>query len=501
MSWVRKNLVFIVSIGISLAVIIYGACNSQGITKISVVLMEFLNTHFAWFYLAALPLFLVFLIFLACSKYGDIRLGSPEDKPEYSTLSWFAMLFCAGTGIGLVFWSIAEPITHYVNPPSGLEAGTVEAANFSVRTCFLHWGLLPWACFAVVGLGLAYFQFNKKKNGLVSSVLAPLFSEKRLKGGVGKAIDIFAVIVSVAGVATSLGLGCMQICGGCEYLFGLPNNQRTWLIVIAVITCIFLSSSISGIGKGINWLSKINSILAIALLVLGFAVGPVNTILNTLVNTLGAHFQFFLTDSLSIDPYGDNLWIMNWRVFYWAWWVAWAPFVGMFIARISKGRTVREFITAVMIVPSLLTFLWFSVFGTLALNADGGWTIKELSEIAASPETAVFIIFDTYPMAKVLSVLVVALLAIFFITSADSATFSLSMLSSEGTLNPPQYKKIIWGFIEASMAFILLCSGGLKPLQTISIVAALPFLVIMILICFSLVKQFKTDCAENKDGK
>ncbi len=490
---IKKNTVFAISLVISLVVIIYGAINSSGMTTLSNILLSFLNNNFAWFYLLALPCFFVFLVWLACSKYGNIKLGEPDEKPEHSTLSWFAMLFCAGTGIGLVFWSIAEPLTHYTIPPYGLEAGSAEAANFSIRTSFLHWGLLPWACFALVGLALAYFQFNKKKSGLISTTFIPLIGEKHSKGVFGKAIDIFSVLVTVAGVATSLGLGCMQICGGFNHLLNIPNNNITWLIVIVIITGVFACSAVSGVGKGIKILSNINSYLAIALLILGFCVGPTNTILNTLVNGLGEHITYFFTDCLKINPYGDTSWEMNWRVFYWAWWVAWAPFVGMFVARISKGRTVREFIIAVMVVPSLLTFVWYSVFGTLAIAAGGNWSLEALAQIAASPETAVFIVFETYPLSKVLSGLVILLLMIFFITSADSATFSLSMMTSNGNMNPPNWKKIAWAIVEAVMAYVLLCSGGLKPLQTVSIAAALPFLAVMVLMCFSIVKAFKKD--------
>ncbi len=493
LDFLKKNSVFTVSMVFTLVIILYGAINSAGMSALSGTLLSFLNNNFAWFYLLALPCFFIFLIWLACSKYGNIKLGDPDEKPEHSTLSWFAMLFCAGTGIGLVFWSIAEPLTHYTNPPYGIEPGSQEAANFSIRTSFLHWGFLPWACFALVGLALAYFQFNKKKNALISTAFIPLIGEKRASGFFGQVIDVFSVLVTVAGVATSLGIGCMQICGGVNHLFGIPNNNITWLIVIVVITCIFTLSSVSGVGKGIKILSNTNSYLAIALLILGFLIGPTNTILNTLVNGLGEHITYFFTDCLKINPYGDTSWEMNWRVFYWAWWIAWAPFVGMFVARISKGRTVREFIIAVMVVPSLLTFVWYSVFGTLAIAAGGNWSLDALAQIASAPETAVFIVFETYPLSKLLSGLVIILLIIFFITSADSATFSLGMLTSRGNLNPPAWKKVSWAIVEAVMAYVLLCSGGLKPLQTISIVAALPFLVIMVLMCFSIVKAFKKE--------
>ena len=474
-------------------VILFGAISSSGLAHVSDVLIGFLNKNFAWFYLLVLPLILVFLICIACSKYGRIKLGGDSEKPEHSTLSWFSMLFCAGTGIGLVFWSIAEPLAHYSNPPYEIGAATQEAADFSIRTCFLHWGILPWTCFAIVGLCIAYFQYRKKKKGTISSAFIPLIGEKRANGVFGKIIDIFAIVVSVAGVATSLGLGCMQICGGLNYMTGVPDNNMTWLIVIIAITAIFLVSSITGVKKGIKILSGINSWMAIALLVLVFFIGPTGKMLNAFVNGIGSHLANFINDSLSISSSGDNSWVMNWRVFYWAWWVAWAPFVGMFVARISKGRTVRQFIIAVIVIPALLTFFWFSVFGTLAIHATGDWTIEQIINIASKPETAVFIVLDTYPLAKVLSVLVMVLLAVFFITSADSATFSLSMLSSDGAENPPVYKKIVWALIVAAMAYILLLSGGLKPLQTISIVAALPFLIIMILMCVSLAKAFKSE--------
>lgn len=487
----KNQTVFIISLVLSLIVILYGAVYPERIKILSVILLDFLNQNFSWFYLISLPFIFAFLLWLAFSRYGNIKLGEPDDEPDYSFAGWFAMLFCAGTGIGLVFWSIAEPLTHFASPPYGIEPGSEAAADFAIRTSFLHWGFLPWACFGLVGLGIAYFQFARKKSGLISILFEPLFGEKIISGPLGNAIDIFAVVVSVAGVATSLGLGCMQICGGTEYLFGLPSRPSVWLAVIIVITCIFLASSISGVDKGIKFLSSINSWLAIALLVLGFVVGPTTTILNALVNGLGSHLANFISDSLMINPWGDNSWVLNWRVFYWAWWIAWSPFVGMFIARISKGRTVREFVLSVVAVPSLLTFLWYSVFGTMAITAKGGWSIEEMAAIAASPETAVFKVFDTYPFSQILSVLVIALLAIFFITSADSATFSLSMLSSQGDLNPPTYKKVVWAVVEAAMAYILLISGGLKSLQTISIVAALPFLVIMLLLCASLVKEFR----------
>jgi glycine betaine transporter len=265
-------------------------------------------------------------------------------------------------------------------------------------------------------------------------------------------------------------------------------------MVIAFITAMFLASAISGVNKGIKLLSSVNTCIAILLLALTFIVGPKIPILNTLVHSTGQHIQYFISDVTMINAFGDNEWIMNWRVFYYAWFIAWCPFVGMFIARISKGRTVREFIVGAVIAPTIFTIIWLSVFGTLALNVSGEWSLSELANIVASPETAVFIVFEKYPLSKVLSVLVIILLAVFFVTSADSATFSLSMMTSNGDMEPPKYKKVVWAVIEASIAYLLLSAGSLKPLQTLSIAASLPFLFVMIAICFALIRDIKKDC-------
>jgi len=485
--------VFIISIAIAIAIILYGSLFSRSLVSVSGVIMSWVSTNFGWLYILSVFAFIVFLTIIAFSKWGDIKLGKDTDVPEYSNFSWFAMLFCGATGIGLVFWSIAEPLSHYVSPPQGIEAGTVQAMEFSIRTCFLHWGITQFACFAIVGLGLAYFMFRKGKSALISNLLEPLIGEKAVKGPLGKAIDIFSVVVTFAGVATSLGLGVSQICGGLNYLSGIPNENRTWLIIIVIITCVFLASAISGVNKGIKILSSVNTWIALALLALAFGVGPKIAILNTLVSSTGQHIQNFFADVTMINTFGDNTWIMDWRVFYYAWFIAWCPFVGMFIARISKGRTIREFIIGAVIAPTVFTIIWLSVFGTIAMNVSDDWSLNGLAELIASPQTAVFIVFEKYPLSKVLSALVIALLGIFFVTSADSATYSLSMMTSNGDMDPPKYKKIVWGIIEAAIAYLLLSAGSLKPLQTISIAASLPFLIIMILMCPALVWELKKE--------
>lgn len=494
LEYLKKQLVFIISVAVAIFVIVYGYTCSDMLNDVSGIIMFWVSNNFAWLYILFIFCICVFLLWLAFGKWGNIKLGNDDEKPEYSDFNWYAMLFCGGTGIGLVFWSIAEPLSHYVNPPiDGIDSGTVEAANVSMRTCFLHWGITQWVCFAIIGLGLSYFQHRKRKKAVISSLLSPLVGEKMSAGIFGKIIDTFSVVVSFAGVATSLGLGVSQICGGLNYLFGIPNEKYTWLGIIFVITCVFLMSSISGIDKGIKLISKINTYIALLLLLLGFIVGPKLEILNMLVNGVGQHIQNFVGDMLEINPFGDNTWIMNWRVFYFAWFIAWSPFVGMFIARISKGRTIREFIVGVVLIPTVFTIIWFSVFGTIALHATGGWSLSELAGLAASPETAVFIVFNKYPLSKLLSVLVIALLAIFFVTSADSATYSLSMMTSDGEINPTIHKKVVWSIIEAIIAYVLLLAGSLKPLQTLSIAASLPFLLIMIAMCPALVKELRKE--------
>lgn len=496
LQWYKQNSVFFWTLLIAIGVIIFGAAYSSILGEISGKFMSWVSHYFGWLYILSIVAFIGFCVWIAMSKYGKIKLGKDDDKPEFSTFSWYAMLFCGSTGIGLVFWSIVEPLSHYAAPPVGIEPGTMEAIDFSIRTCYLHWGITQWVCFAVVGLGIAYFQFRKGKNAQLSNLLTPLVGEKRTNGWFGRFIDGFSVVVSFAGVATSLGLGVSQICGGLQHLFGIPKTEETIMWIIIFITLIFIVSAITGVYKGIKILSNFNTYLAIALLIVAFFVGPKITILNNLTNSVGQHIQYLPKDLFMINAFGDNDWVMNWRVFYYAWFVAWVPFVGMFVARISKGRTIREFISGVVLVPTLFTIVWLSVFSAIALSTVQGWSIENVQQLIASPETAVFIIFENYPLSKVISMMIVVLLGVFFITSADSATYSLSVMTSNGSITPPTYKKVIWGIVVAAIAYILLSAGSLKPLQTISIAATLPFLIIMLAMMPALVKDLRSS---NKD--
>lgn len=493
LNWYKENSVFVWTLVIALCVIVFGAVYSSTLGEIAGKFMSWVSYYFGWLYIFSIVAFIGFCVWMAVGKWGNIKLGKDDDKPEFSTFSWLAMLFCGSTGIGLVFWSIAEPLSHYAASPAGIEPGTMDAIDFSIRTCYLHWGITQWVCFAVVGLGIAYFQFRKGKNAQLSNLLTPLVGEKRTNGWFGRFIDGFSVVVSFAGVATSLGLGVSQICGGLEHLFGIPKTQETIMWIIIVITLVFIISAITGVYKGIKLLSNFNTYLALALLVVAFLVGPKITILNNLTNSVGQHIQYFFKDVFMINAFGDNEWVMNWRVFYYAWFVAWVPFVGMFVARISKGRTIKEFILGVVLVPTLFTIVWLAVFSAIALSTVQGWSLESVQQLIASPETAVFMVFEHYPLSKVISVMICVLLGVFFITSADSATYSLSVMTSNGSITPPTYKKVIWGIVVAAIAYILLSAGSLKPLQTISIAATLPFLIVMIAMMPALVKELKKE--------
>lgn len=490
----KKNYVFQISLLLTAAIAVWAVAFNESFTVVSNQIFEFLTTDFGWLYLIAMLVFVVFVIGMACSRYGRLRLGDDDSRPEYSTLSWFAMLFGAGMGVGLVFWGISEPISHFISP-MGMEGGTAEAADFAMKSSFMHWGIHPWANYAIIGLALAYFQFRKKKPALISSIFEPLIGEKRVNGPLGKTIDILAIFATVAGVTTSLGLGVLQINSGLDYLFGIPTTLVIQITIIVVITVIYIWSAVSGIEKGIKFISDANLYIAFALMIAVVLVGPKMEMVNHFTNALGQYLGNFIPDSLHINSYGDNTWIQDWRIFYWSWWIAWAPFVGTFIARISKGRTIREFILGVVLAPTLGSIAWFAIFGTLGihLGMNGTLSMTELADVAAKPETGLFVVMGNYPLGTVLSVIALVLLCTFFITSANSGTFVLSMLSSKGDLNPPNKKKVIWGIVQSVLAIGLLIAGGLKPLQVISIAAAFPFIFIMLFACLALVKALKKE--------
>lgn len=486
-----ENKVFIGSAVITLAIALWGIIGNDSFTKVANTLMKGLKSNFSWLYLITMLFFVIFSLVLAFSKYGKVRLGDDDDRPEYSLVSWFAMLFAAGMGVGLVFWGIAEPLSHYVDPMNGITPESTESIHFSIRSCFMHWGLHPWACYAIMGFSLAYIRFRRKKKFLVSNLFTSLLGENASSHPVGIIIDIFTTLLTVIGVATSFGVGCLQICAGLNYLFKIPENNKTYIVVIIVICICYLTSAVTGVSKGVKLLSNFNLILCGLLMVVAFIMGPSLDIVSNMVKGVGDYIINFIPDSLRLTSNGDGRWIQNWRIFYWAWWLSWAPFVGIFIARISKGRTIREFVLGVMIVPTILSILWFSVFSGVAFNVVDHFSTEQLIEMAAFPQTALFIIFGEYKYGMILSVIAIVLLVTFFVTSSDSATFVLSMLTSNGELEPSNKKKIFWGILMAIVAFALILSGGVTTVQTIAIVIAFPYLFILLGMCINFIKDLR----------
>jgi glycine betaine transporter len=489
-------MVFRISVIVVLLFVLWGLFDPEGFGEAANNALGFTIGKFGWFYLIAAFTFLLFSLYLAFSKYGKIKLGEDDSEPEYSTLTWFAMLFSAGMGIGLVFWGVAEPIYHYLSPPLGT-GETPEAARTAMRYAFFHWGLQPWGIYTVIALALAYFQFRKGYKGLISWTFYPILGE-RVNGPIGKMIDILAILATVFGVATSLGLGTLQINGGLNYIFGLPNTTFYQILIIAIVTVLFLISATTGLDRGIRYLSNTNLVVAVGLMLTALFLGPTSFIFDLFTVTLGGYLQNLTQMSLRLTPFTQNPWVGSWTLFYWAWWIAWAPFVGMFIARVSKGRTVKEFILGVLIVPSLFSFIWFSVFGGTALYFELFGKLGIAEAVQNDVTTALFITLDQFPFGTILSMLATLLIITFFVTSADSATFVLGMLSSEGRLNPTNQTKMIWGILQSSIAVVLLLTGGLKALQTASIVTALPFALILLGMSYSIWKAFEEEIKAEK---
>lgn len=467
--------------------------------KFNVVLQRvlgFLTNWFGWMFLLFVLGFVLTCLLLAF-KYGDVKLGRPEDKPEYSRFSWFAMLFSAGMGIGLMFWSVAEPLSHFSKPPFG-KPYSDEAVQVAMRYTFFHWGIHAWAVYGIVGLALAYFGFRKQAPMLISSVFQPLLGD-RTQGWIGKSLDGLAVFATIFGVATSLGLGTMQINSGLKYLFGIPNSTWTNVIIVGIITVMFTLSAISGIGRGIRILSNLNVVLAVVLLIFMFLVGPSQFIVNLTTDTVGDYIQNFFSMSLDTDPVRQTGWVNSWTVFYWAWWIAWAPFVGGFIARISRGRTIREFVLGVLIAPVIFSFLWMGVFGGTALHLAITGQPNIVDPVLKDIGSGLFEVFRYYPLSGFLSGLALLLITTFFVTSADSATFVVGILLSQGHLEPAAGTKIFWGVVQGAIAVVLLLTGGLMALQTASIIAAFPFMFVMAAMIYVLFHELKSISKEKAE--
>jgi len=484
--------VFKISFSLAAAFLLWGALLPKQLARVTGSVQTWLLNAFGWFYLWVALGVLLCAIGLVFSRYGDILLGPDGEQPEFPLLTWFAMLFCAGMGIGLVFWGVAEPTSHFYNPPHGM-AESPEAAGLAIQYSFFHWGLHPWAIYTMVGMCLAYFQFRKGSPGLISESCRPILGAQTDRT-MGTIIDSLAVVATVFGVATSLGFGAIQISGGMFYLFGIPNAISTQLALIFIVTGLFLLSAQTGLQRGIKYLSNLNMVLALGLMGFLLVLGPTQFIMEVFSSSLGKYLQNLPRMSLNLAPFDASTWIQDWTLFYWAWWIAWAPFVGTFIARISKGRTVREFVLGVLLVPTVFCAFWFSIFGGTAISLDmfDQVGVRQVIE-AQGKEVALFTVLEHYPFGKVMSLVAIVLIGTFFITSADSATFVLGTLTTRGNLNPPNVVKVTWGLIQSVAAGVLLWSGGLKGLQTGSILAAFPFGLIMVIMVWSLFKAFREE--------
>ncbi len=476
----KKNVVFITSVVILLLIVAWGAIHPSSFQVAVDESFNFITEYFTSYYILVMSSFVVFCFVLLFSKWRNIRFGADDSKPEYSFISWFAMLFSAGMGIGLVFWGVAEPISHYLSPIDGVDPASAESIKFAFQKTYLHWGLHPWAGYVVIGGALAYVQFRKGKPGLISSLLIPIIGEDRASGSIGKIVDILAIFATVAGIATSLGLGAYQINSGLSYLFDfIPENNLVVFIIVVVTTALFILSAVSGLDKGIKMLSNANVTLAVIIMVLTLIVGPTVLIFKNFGMGIIEYGKNLLPDMLPLNLEQEKSWLGGWTVFYWAWWIAWAPFVGSFIARISKGRTIKEFVLGVLLAPVLASFIWFAVFGTAGIDLGA----KAAAEASVSSSTAVFVTMSNYSLGALISGITILLLCTFFVTSADSGTFVLGIFSSNGDLNPSITKKVAWGAIITSVTLVLMFASdsGLANVQTASIVAALPFSIIMIL--------------------
>ncbi len=502
-----------VTTGFSMAIVLLLVFSGVFLTEATGALFSAVSawilSYLKWYYIGVVALFLLFCIWLAFSRYGDIRLGDDNSRPEYSNFAWFAMLFSAGMGIGLVFWSISEPIYHFQDNPFIEQGLTPEAAQVAMRLTFFHWGLHPWAIYVIVGLSLSYFAYRKNLPLTIRSALYPLIGD-RLYGPIGHAVDILAVFGTVFGVATSLGLGVTQMNTGLNTMFGTAVSLGNQLTLIAVISMVATLSVVSGVGRGVKLLSELNMWFSIGILVFLICFGPTRYLLDSLVQNVGDYLSHVIPLSTWTSANVDSQWQAGWTAFYWGWWIAWAPFVGMFIARISRGRTIREFVVGVLVVPTLLGFIWLTLFGNTAIylelfhqaqNASGEMVnaVGQAGIVDAVKEDVTSALYVTLEkldagfMGTAAAFIATLLIATYFITSSDSGTLVITTILSMGDENPPMSQRVLWGLGEGAVAAILLLAGGLAALQTASVIAALPFSLVMIIMMWGLVTALREE--------
>ncbi|GHC91233.1 BCCT family transporter [Nocardiopsis terrae] len=487
------GVVFWASLSISALFVVWGVAAPEHQTATMDSALNWITSSFGWAYLLLPLLLLALLTGLACSRYGRIRLGSDEDRPEFATHTWIAMILCTVMGIGLVSYGIAEPISHFTTPPHGLaEAGTPGAAVLALQYSFYDWGLHAWAIFAIFGLALAYSMHRKKRPGLVSALFRPLLG-RHADGPLGKAIDVFTVFATLFGTTTSLGLGALQIDNGLNRLLGTPTGITTQVVIVVVVTALFSLSAASGIKRGIRYISEINLSVAAVLFLFVLLLGPTAFLISLLLESFGQYGGDFLLMSLRGPAFGDTEWLQGWTYFMMAWWVSWGAFVGLFLARISRGRTIRQFVLVVLGMPSLAFFAWFSVFGGSAIDLDLNHGTDIAGATAADLNSAFFATLAEFPIPSVTTALVVILAVLFFVSGADANTYVLGMLTTHGSIRPRTPILLLWGAMTGALAIILLFSGGLNALQQTVIVASAPFLVIIVGVVVSFCRDLRSE--------
>lgn len=483
--------VFIASALLIVGFIIFGSLFGELAGEVFNQLQSFITHRFRWLFIILMNVAVVFSLYIALSRYGDIRLGHQTEHPEYSLLSWFGMLFSAGIGIGLLYWGTAEPLYHFMSPPMG-QAETVEAAKQAMSISFLHWGIHAWALYCVVALSLAYFHYRRGLPLSIRSVLYPLIGQK-IYGKWGHVVDTLAVFGTMFGVVTSLGLGAMQINAGFSNVFGIPNNVPVQLCLIAIITAMATLSVMMGLDKGIKRLSDINIVLTVLLLGFMLFFGPTQFIIDSFIENIGNYASQLIPLGFWSEAYSNTDWQANWTIFYWAWWVSWSPFVGIFVARISRGRTIREFIFGVLFIPMLLLFFWFTTFGGSAVHMELMGNYGLIEAVKADYGSAIFKLIEYYPLTKPLTLVIVVMIMLWFVTSSDSASFVIDMLTAGGDTNPPKIQRLFWALSQGVIAAVLLVAGGLSALQAVAIIAGFPFAIVVFVMMYCLWRGLTRD--------
>ncbi|SMC45920.1 BCCT family transporter [Sporomusa malonica] len=490
------SMVFLVAAITCFGFVIWGAIDAKSLGATMNSILGVISKDFGWLYLLSVFGFVVFLFWLAFGRYGSTVLGKDGDKPEYSNFSWFAMLFGAGMGIGLVFWSIAEPLYHYTAGPAYAGAPlSSSAAEWAMAISFFHWGISAWAVYVVIGIPMAFLIWRKGLPALISSMFYPIMGDK-IYGPIGKTIDIITLVITFFGLSTTVGMGTMQLASGISFNYGVALDNYLYMPILAICCICYLCSACLPIEKGIKVGSDISMICTLGLMLFIFIAGPTTFILDNTVNATGLYLQNFIRMSLWTDPVAHTGWPGSWTIFYWAWWITWAPFVGMFIAKISKGRTIREFIIAALIVPSIFDAVFFSIFGSTALNFEMTQATKGLIMNAVNTDvsSAIYVMMAQFPLVQLIIPILLFVAFTFFVVSIDSGTIVLGMLSSGGDESPRTSLKILWGIALAGAAAIEIFLGGIKPVQTLCIIMVLPFVFIMIALCYSTIKMLRQDC-------